>query len=119
MKDQNPNPSEKKKVVLVDDDILVRMTWKMAAKSKNIPLSCYENPDQLKKDLHQFDRSTLIYIDSNLGNGLKGEEFAKELFQLGYHELFLATGYPEEEFRAVKSIIRSVVGKNPPWIDSD
>lgn len=109
---------DKKKIVLVDDDILVRMTWKIAAKSKNIDLTCYESPEQLRKDLHQYDVRTLFFIDSNLGQGQKGEDFVKELFHLGFLELYLSTGYSQDEFESLRSIVRAIVGKDPPWSEA-
>jgi NDP-sugar pyrophosphorylase family protein len=51
-----------------------------------------------------------------LGEGQKGEDFAKELFQEGFNEIYLATGYPASYFEDLVGI-KKVVSKDPPtWL---
>jgi hypothetical protein len=49
-------------------------------------------------NLASIPKHTAIYIDSDLGQDIKGEIFAKELFEQGYHELYLATGYRSSDY---------------------
>lgn len=53
-------------------------------------------------------------FDSNLQNGEKGEEISKTLYDLGFTQLYLATGYQPEKFGQLPWI-KQVVGKAPPW----
>ncbi|MBI4668014.1 MAG: hypothetical protein HY747_02330, partial [Elusimicrobia bacterium] len=55
-----------------------------------------------------------IYLDCELGNGIKGEEFAQELHAKGFTNLYLATGHPADRFQGLPWI-KAVVGKEPPW----
>lgn len=104
--------------ILVDDDLLVRMTWELNAQVRNHKLKVYENPEDLKLDLSSIDLNTIFYIDSNLGknvNGedIKGEHLANELFDAGFMNLYLVTGYESSSFSHLK-YIKGVFKKDPP-----
>jgi signal transduction histidine kinase len=105
--------------VLLDDDELVRMTWSVQAKKKNIKLKIYTYAHDLLRDLDQFDKTTTFYIDSNLGkdsdgNDVKGEIIGENLYKSGFTELFLCTGYEPEHFTHLK-FIKKVFSKTPPF----
>jgi len=56
----------------------------------------------------------VIRINSELKNSIKGEDFAKELFEQGYKMVFLATGHSANDFRSAWWL-SGIVGKRPPW----
>ncbi|MFC1522858.1 sensor histidine kinase [Elusimicrobiota bacterium] len=103
--------------VLIDDDPLVHMVWKMAAQEKGMDLKAFKDPKDFMKLLDKVgsDLSTPIYLDSELGEGVKGEDIAKELHDKGFTNLYLETGHPPEAF-AHATWIKKVVGKEPPWV---
>ena len=67
---------EKYDYILLDDDDLVKMTWKHAAGKRN--LLFFSRPDDLINYLPRLQKSCPIHIDSGLGNGIKGEDVAKK-----------------------------------------
>ena len=101
-------------VVLLDDDALVRMTWTVAAKSKGIRLAAFKTPAELLAAVVGLPKDTPIYLDSELGEGLKGEDVARGLHAKGFSSLHLTTGHPPETLPPMPWIKR-VVGKEPPW----
>jgi len=104
------------RAILIDDDILVREAWLMRARSANKIISVYESIESFRKVASTVSRQLPIFIDSNLGNGVKGEEFARELFGEGFTELYLATGYPASSFKTM-DWIKGIVSKDPPdWL---
>jgi hypothetical protein len=62
---------------------------------------------------HSVDRTTPVYIDSNLGVGEKGEEIAKRLHAMGFENLYLTTGDPIEH---CEPWLKGVLDKTPPWL---
>lgn len=115
---QNPNVSNINETdsydwVLLDDDELVHMTWKFEAKNKNKKLISFKTVNELNSQKTAINKNSKIYIDSNLGNGVKGEEIAKALYDEGYAQIYLATGYQAESFQHLK-FLKGVVGKDPP-----
>jgi hypothetical protein len=86
--------------VYIDDDMLMRISWERKAARQNkklLPLASTKDfeahADKINKDL------TVIYIDSNLGDGeMKGEDFAAKLHSAGYKNLFIASGYEKDHF---------------------
>ena len=111
---QKAAESKNNVAVLVDADPLVHMTWEMVAEEKGIRLLVYKNPDDLLADISKLDLATPIYIDSNLGGGVKGEDFAQTLHDKGFTNLVIETGHKPEKF-AHLTFLKSVQSKNPPW----
>ena len=106
---------EKLDAVLIDDDHLVRMTWERAAEIQVKRFRAFSSPAEFLNLVSEFDLTTPIYVDSNLGDGVKGEEFARVIRQRGFTELYLATGYERNQFPKMPWL-RGIVGKNPPWM---
>jgi len=106
-----------KKVVHIDDDSLIRMTWEAQAKSHNIELLSLESSDKLYDVIDKLEADCEFYIDSNLGDGqIKGEELAQELYNKGFLNVNLSTGYDSSEFQDMPWI-NKVIGKAPPWVN--
>ena len=100
--------------VLIDDDPLVRMSWKMVAQQKGKALLVFSNIEECREKLEMISRSTPIFIDSQLGVGVKGEDFALELHHIGFTEIFLSTGYRSSDLGQISGV-KGVVGKDPPF----
>ncbi len=99
--------------VLIDDDPLVHLTWKLMAQEKNKIFIGFKSFEEFKNEIDKIDRNSNIYIDSNLGNEIKGEEIAKVIYSENFCNLFLATGYDKTEFSSLH-FIKAVIGKEPP-----
>ena len=107
-------PRERWDAVLIDDDALTRATWKSAAARRGKTFRSFASPADFLKQASAIDPSTPVYIDSELGDGAKGEEAALKIRELGFGEIWLATGHPPERFAGLAHL-RGVVGKEPPW----
>jgi hypothetical protein len=71
--------------------------------------------DDFINNSFNVSKETMIFIDSDLGNNVRGEVVSEEIFNLGYKELFLTTGYQVEDIE--KPIwIKKVFSKNPDCI---
>ncbi|MBI4667647.1 MAG: HAMP domain-containing histidine kinase [Elusimicrobia bacterium] len=102
-------------VILIDDDLLVHKIWQRAAKTHGQNLKTFKSPQEfLDAGGDQFPLETAIYLDSELGNGVKGEYFAQELHAKGFANLYLAAGHSPEKFGA-STCLKAIVGKEPPW----
>lgn len=109
-----PLKKEKPAAILIDDDFLIRLTWKISAQSKGFSFIAFENCQDFIDQRDRFDLQIPIYIDSNLGKGVRGEEIAQDIYKLGFHEIYLTTGYEAEDFVSLPWI-KAIVGKTPPW----
>ncbi len=99
--------------VLLDDDPLVHMNWKLAAKAAGAELKAFKNPEDFSAGIAALAKDTAIYIDSELGNDVKGEDIAKDLHAKGFSDLTMATGHGPEKFAHLPWL--KVTGKEPPW----
>ncbi len=100
--------------ILLDDDPLVHMTWKIAAKSGGVELKPFKTAADLLAQAAMLDKKTPVYIDSELGAGVKGEDIARQLHEAGFTNLYMETGHPPEEF-AKLTFLKGVISKDPPW----
>lgn len=102
-----------RQAVLLDDDQIVHMNWETAAEEAGIELKSYKTPDELLGGLGAFSKATPIYIDSELGVDVKGEDIAAALKEKGFTDLTLVTGYSPERFTHLSWL--KVRGKESPW----
>ncbi len=107
-------PEIEKSFVLIDDDELTRTTWKMKADKTGIDLKTFNSIETFNLNRNLISKDTWIYIDSELGNGVKGELIAESLFQEGYINISLATGYSSDTFSELK-FLKSVISKKAPF----
>lgn len=99
--------------VLLDDDALVHLNWKMAARSAGINLSSYKKAGEFLAAAGTLPKDTPVYIDSELGGGVLGEDIAKDLHEKGFSDITMSTGHSPERFRLLPWL--KVSGKEPPW----
>jgi signal transduction histidine kinase len=100
--------------ILLDDDDLVHACWAMDAKSKNKKLIGFQNVDEFFARADEFDFSSPLFVDSNLGSGLKGEVVSKRAFELGFKNVYLCTGYEPDSFPTMPWL-KGIVPKDPQF----
>lgn len=105
----------KKIIVLIDDDELVRMTWKFKATASNVEFEAFETSEEFLQKEAEISRESAIYIDANLKDGERGEELALKVHELGFSEIHLASGSESSDLDYDQNIIKSVRGKEPPF----
>lgn len=106
-------PAAGLRAVLLDDDLLVHMNWRMAAKAAGADLKAYKTAEEFAAAAGTLPRDIPVYIDSELGDGVKGEDIAKDLHGRGFTDLTMATGHGAEKFADLPWL--KVTGKEPPW----
>ena len=105
--------SASRTTVLLDDDMLVHMNWKMAAKAAGVELKAYKTSEDFTAGIANLPKDTPFYIDSDLGNDIKGEDIAKDLHEKGFTDIAMATGHGVDKFTHLPWL--KVTGKEPPW----
>lgn len=107
-------PLESPDYVLIDDDELVHMAWKSAAKKHSRSGRHFTTHEEFFLSASRITKDTKIYIDSILGHDVRGEEVAKQIAELGFNEIWLCTGLPPENFKTF-TYLRGCVSKDAPW----
>lgn len=101
-------------IVLIDDDELVHMSWRMTAKDRGIALAAFYSVEDFYGSKLSTHRNLPIYVDVSLAQGVNGVEVARKLHDEGFHNLYLATGHAESRFSDL-DFLKGVIGKSPPW----
>lgn len=99
--------------VLIDDDSLSHLTWKISAKSSNKQLLSLQTMDEFLKLEMTLPKNVSIYVDENLANGVKGQDVAAYIFNKGFTDVYLTTGHPPDQFGHLK-FLKGIIGKDPP-----
>lgn len=100
--------------VLIDDDALARATWGMTAERLGKRLRAFATVAEFFQAADAIDRRTPVYVDSDLGEGVRGEEESRRIKALGFAKIYMATGHPASSFSGHPHLA-GVVGKEPPW----
>jgi len=89
------------------------MNWKLASKSSGIELKAYKESKAFLAEADALPKDTPIYIDSDLGNDVKGEDIAKDLHEKGFTDISMATGHSPEKFVHLPWL--KISEKEPPF----
>lgn len=85
---------DNKLVVLIDDDKLIRYAWGEEAKKFPVKFWSFSSVDDFLS-AEGIPITATIYVDSDLNQGLKGELLAEQIYQRGFKNIYLATGYED------------------------
>ena len=99
-----------KRIVLIDDDRFTHLNWKRSAKNNGIELLSFYSVEDFLNESHNLDFDTPIYVDSNLGDGQKGEILSEAIHNKGFKNIILATGAKKVDIK-VPFWIKKVQGK--------
>lgn len=102
-------------IVLIDDDRLVHLNWKTFCKKNQLEFLGFKSIDDFIAASGTLDKASRIYIDSNLGDGIKGEIESEKIYNLGFMNLYLATGYEKGSIQK-PDWIKEIYSKSPGCI---
>ncbi len=111
---ETENSRKKYDAVLIDDDVLVHMAWKMAASEKNMCILCFTKPEEFFSQVERITVDTPIYTDVSLADDMRGDAVADFAISKGFKFVYLATGYESNELIKQEGL-SGVVGKDFPF----
>lgn len=100
--------------IFIDDEPALTNTWKQAGNKLGIQVACFNTISGFVKVIGCYDKSTPVYIDSDLNDTMSGEAFAKTLYEQGYTDIYLSTGFNKNQFSDMYWI-KKIVSKTPPF----
>lgn len=101
--------------VLIDDKPIVRETWQIGAKIAGKKIATYSGVDEFMRDSEIINKDANIYIDSDLGGGDRGEVLSEKIYNKGFKQIYLTTGFGKKDFGKIPWIT-DVVDKDPPFL---
>jgi signal transduction histidine kinase/FixJ family two-component response regulator len=106
--------SPRKTIIFIDDDKNLRSAWEFSAGEAGLNINTFSSYQAFNLKMNDYEKTIPIYIDSDLNESLKGEVYAKELYENGFKEIYLSTGYPAEKYQNMPWI-KAIIGKLPPF----
>lgn len=104
---------DKPTFIFLDDSEVLTSAWKKYAELNGRKVIVFNDVNDFLFMVQFYPTDTLIYIDSDLGNDVKGQDVAKNLYDKGYRKIYLATGYDKDQFPEIPWVV-GIVGKNFP-----
>lgn len=102
-------------IVLIDNDRYMHINWSEFCSKYNLPFKSFFTVMNFM-ELHEgIQKDCYLFIDSSLDEGVRGELEAKKIFEMGFENIFISTGYSKEYFSEM-SWIKDIIGKNPEGI---
>jgi hypothetical protein len=84
------------------------------AELKNKEILGFKTAEEFFNKISEIDFETKIYIDSNLGDNQKGEIISEKIYNFGFKNIYLCTGYDPSEFPKMPWL-KGIIGKNSPF----
>ncbi len=101
-------------LILLDNDKLITETWVVKAKLRGKNILTFSDVCKFLNYLEGGDKNIPIYLDSDLGVDVRGEDLALELSKKGHVNIYLTTGFCRSQFESM-SFLSGVIGKSPPF----
>lgn len=99
-------------LILIDDEEMHRTTWSLWAETEKLRIATFATAEEFLTSAKAILNSPVIFLDSDLGNGLKGQNYISIIKELGFKKVVLASGYVGS--KSMDTIgADGVMGKNP------
>ena len=100
----------------IEDDKIIRFGWISKANDLGIKLNSFSSCEEFEENnLYLNQLLTTFYIDSDLGeSNIDGVQFSKKLYDRGYRDIYLTTGYDYSNFKNLYWL-KGIIEKGPPW----
>lgn len=98
--------------VLIDDEKVVRLMWRDYAERHGTRLITLRASNHFFRIARTLSPNITVFIDSDLGNGIRGEKVAEKIYAMGFKNIILATGHGPKDFKSMPWI-KAVVDKRP------
>lgn len=99
-------------LVFIDDEELHRTTWSFWAETENKTIKTFSSVTEFLSQADSFPKDVKIFLDSDLGDGTKGQDYGAAIKELGFKSVYLTTGYTH-----IKPInapdFDGIIGKDP------
>ncbi|HVV69332.1 MAG TPA: HAMP domain-containing sensor histidine kinase [Gammaproteobacteria bacterium] len=114
IKFQPAQPATEEPIIILDDNKVLTETWKLQGELRGKQVMTFNRVEEFLQAIKHYAKNTPIYIDSYLSEDMRGEILAKQLFEQGYQNLYLTTGFEKSQFKDMYWI-KEIVGKEPPF----
>jgi signal transduction histidine kinase len=101
-------------LIIIDDNQTLTDAWILHGEKVGKRVLAFNRIIDLKLALPFFNNTIPIYIDFDLNDELCGRELSKELYEMGFANLNLITGYPSAYLEKMPWI-KNILGKEPPF----
>ncbi|QBS12842.1 sensor histidine kinase [Legionella geestiana] len=86
------NSQKQISLIFIDDEPRNTQSWEFFAEVKNHKIVTYNDIQEFFMHAPQFAKNIPIYVDLDLRDEKNGIAYAKEIYELGFEKIYIATG---------------------------
>lgn len=101
-------------LIFIDDNKSLTDAWVLCGNNVGKKIDVFNRISHFKTAITTYKKDIPIYIDCDLNDSLSGPELAKQLYEQGFINLYLSTGYPTNQFNEMPWF-KGIIGKEPPF----
>ena len=91
--------------ILIDNDPMMHLTWGRAAERSQKRIRAFYSVEAFQRVAEEFNMATPLYVDSDLGQGIRGEVEAERICRAGFENIFISTGLNDFTLRRLRSVL--------------
>lgn len=103
-------------LILIDDERLNHLTWKKEAERSGKKLASFYSIEEFMGRAQDFNKEIPVYLDSCLGDNIKGEVEGEQIAKAGFTQIYISTGFQKVEIDQPAWVL-GVVDKHFPLGD--
>lgn len=102
-------------IILIDDDKLSHWRWERHQEIAKFNFKGFFSIENFLSESQVINKEVCILLDSDLGEGVRGEIEGEKIFNLGFKNIYLYTSYEELSFDR-PFWIKRVISKDPATV---
>lgn len=107
----------KTSLIFIDDDRRNTESWEFFAKLKKLNIMTYNDFNLFFRDAPDLNKTIPVYIDLHLNAEKDGIAYAKEIYDIGFEKIYIATGIIDSSLKGVDyPWITDIIEKRFPFI---
>ncbi|MGC1181939.1 sensor histidine kinase [Legionella sp.] len=111
------NSQKQISLIFIDDEPRNTQSWEFFAEAKNHKIVTYNDIQAFFMHASQFTKDIPIYIDLDLRDEKNGIAYAKEIYELGFEKIYIATGSVDIALKKSEYFwITEIIEKKFPFI---
>lgn len=103
-------------VILIDDDRFTHWGWRFHCKRLGLQFVSFFTIEEFLEASSSFPSDCIIFLDSYLGDGVRGEVEGVKISARGFSEIYLSTSLPQHEIDR-PTWLKGIYCKNPGQVD--
>ncbi len=104
-------------MIFIDDEPRNTESWEFFAEAKNLRIVTHNDIQEFFTDAIHYQKDIPIYIDLDLREEKNGIAYAKQIYELGFQQIYISTGAVDLRLKKAEyPWVTGIIEKKFPFI---